>query len=203
VTISQTAELGVPTEVGLHMKDFRLAKRILIAQREVDGYNHGSLDQVKINRVADGVMYVSVMPTVIGKSIFQVNAESESGSDVGTGSAKLVVKMPSSSPTSFTVSEFRRLIVDLDDGDRSVILMPIATFPNLDGKFVISPSYLTFDIANGGDPSVLSISKNGRILGTKEGMVVLEAHLGSATDRVEVVVQHRPPNSFARPVPAP
>jgi hypothetical protein len=189
---SQTARLGEPLEIPLHV-----ALDGLIDIAVGDKNNSPGSGTTKITRRNASTSYVQIIPMHLGHVEYGIAAKYKDGA-AAIQWLTLGVKPPLRPPESFTVNggvqEMRLSLNTPDEANNPIgILRPEATYGGIDGKVDLDPSpgynFVSYTVLPGNPDPGITVQPNGFIRAVRPGEATIEAHFGTALDQLHVIVQ--------------
>jgi hypothetical protein len=141
-----------------------------------------------ISRVEGPTVYLSVTPKFFGTTRFQVSAAYRDGG-VASKDFTANVNLPSGPPAQFHADTFQVTAIRLDLDNLSLRLQPWAIYANIPGRVYLDARYVSYSIAPGVGPPVVSLDPNGVVHGLRHGTTAIIGRFGSLTDQVRVNVE--------------
>lgn len=178
-------ELGTPFDLAVNTGSDDLPELHVVQSSET-----GTQEALPaaISRVEGQTVYLSVTPQFFGTTRFQVSAAYRDGG-VAVKDFTTNVNLPSRPPAQFHADTFAVTAIRFDLDNPSLRLQPWAIYPNIPGQVNLDTRYVSYSIAPGVGPPVVSLDPNGVVHGLRTGTATFIARFGSLTDQVRVNVE--------------
>ena len=180
------AELGKPLEMTVRLLVPSFAPRLFVYEQGEQGRT--LLEPVAGARIAGNIVYISVVPKLLGPVRLSVRAVFSEGGVSGS-SAGVFVAPPKSPPLSFRANELPTLVLNLDSSTTSVMPHPQARYPSPVGKLYLNSRFVTYRLIPETGQAVIRVEPNGLIHAVASGKASVEVRFGSASDLLKVVVR--------------
>ena len=180
------AELGKPLEMTVRLLVPSFAPRLFVYEQGEQGRT--LLEPVAGARIAGNIVYISVVPKLLGPVRLSVRAVFSDGGVSGS-SAGVFVAPPKSPPLSFRANELPTLVLNLDSSTTSVMPHPQARYPSPVGKLYLNSRFVTYRLIPETGQAVIRVEPNGLIHAVASGKASVEVRFGSASDLLKVVVR--------------
>jgi triacylglycerol esterase/lipase EstA (alpha/beta hydrolase family) len=186
VTSAATAELGKPFEVSVRLLAPGLVPHLSVYEQGEQGRTR--LEPVAATRTVGNTIYALVTPKLLGPVRLSVGAAFDDGG-VSGHAVNLFVTPPKAPPVSFQANELPTLVVNLDSDNTTIMPHPQALYPNPVGEVFLNSRFVTYRLVPEAGQAVIRVDRSGIIHALAPGKASVEAHFGSASDRVAVIVR--------------
>ena len=178
-------ELGTPFDLAVNTGSGGLPELHVVQSSET-----GTQKEVPaaISRVEGQTVYLSVTPEFFGATRFQVSAAYRDGG-VAFKEVAANVNLPSRPPAQFHADTFAVTAIRFDLDNPSLRLQPWAIYANIPERVYLDARYVSYSIASGVGPPVVSLDPNGVVHGLRTGTATIIGRFGSLTDQVQVNVE--------------
>ncbi len=178
-------ELGTPFDLAVNTGSADLPEFHVVQSSET-----GTQKEVPtfISRVEGQTVYLSVTLTFYGATRFQVSAAYRDGG-VAFKEVAANINLPSRPPAQFHADTFAVTAIRFDLDNPSLRLQPWAIYANIPEQVYLDTRYVSYSIAPGMGPPVVSLAPNGVVHGLRTGTATIIARFGSVTDQLRVNVE--------------
>jgi hypothetical protein len=178
-------ELGTPFDLAVNTGSDGLPELQVVQSSETGS---SMAVPVSISRVEGQTVYLSVTPTFYGATRFQVSAAYRDGG-VASKEGAANINLPSRPPAQFHADTFAVTAIRFDLDNPSLRLQPWAIYANIPERVYLDTRYVSYSIAPGVGPPVISLDPSGVVHGLRTGTATIIARYGSLTDQVRVNVE--------------
>lgn len=186
VDVPGHTQLGTPVDIAMHFPASTSVTRLIVVQRG-DGSEARPQD-IRALSSQNGIVHFSVVPKFLGPVSMHIAMRLSDGS-VSFPTANMFVEPPGAKPAVFRANVLPYLELDLSNGTRIGQPDPYATYPGLEGRIWLKYPFVTYRLASHAVKPVIDITSNGLIHARAPGEADIEAHFGTLTDRVHVIVR--------------
>lgn len=186
VTSPATAELGKPFEVAVRLLAPNMVPQLSVYQRGEEGRTR--LEPVAGTRRVGNTIYASVIPKQLGPVRLSVSASFADGG-VSGHAVNIFVAPPKAPPLSFQANELPTAVINLNARNTTFMPHPQALYADPVGEVYLNTRFVTYQLVPQAQQAVIRVDANGIIHALAPGEATVEAHYGSVSDRLNVIVR--------------